>query len=222
MDLIIDIAQWFLLLAIFAAFLISSIFRRNKELVPIQLYIFLLFVVNVVMKLLIHLSKPETYKYLSTSIINLFSVLEIIIIYYFLYFKIKRIQFRILMGFFLTLFLSTCVIFWTVRKNTLFSFAPDLFGLECLLITIPCLFYVYEILRTEYFLDLKSNVKFIITCGLLFNFSLLVPIYFSWSTLFQINPDFNKILNFLSILFYSLLVIVFVKAYLCPITVQKQ
>jgi hypothetical protein len=222
MDIAIDITQWFLLLSIIAAFFISSIFRKNKELIPIQLYIILLLVVNIVMKLLIHLSKPEVYKYLSTSIINLFSILEIIIIYYFLYFKIKRTLLRNLMVLFLVLFLSICAIFWTIRKNTFFSFAPDLFGLECLLITIPCLFYVYEILRTEYYLDLKSNAKFIITCGLLFNFSLLVPIYFSWYTLFQINSDFNKILNFLSILFSSLLVLVFMKAYLCPITVQKQ
>ena len=222
MDLAIDITQWLLLLSIIAAFLISSIFRRNRELRPMQLYIILLLVVNVIMKLLPHVSKPELYKYLSTSIINLFSVLEIIIIYYFIYFKIKRILLRVLMVLLLISFLSICAIFWTVKKNTFFAFAPDLFGLECFLITIPCLFYVFEILRTEYYIDLKSNAKFIITCGLLFNFSLLVPIYFSWYTLFQINSDFNKILNFLSILFSSILALVFVKAYLCPITVQKQ
>src|ERR1700759_1974290 len=103
MDLTIEIAQWILILSTSVAFLISSFFRRNKELRPIQLYIFLLFVVNVSMRLLIYLSKPDSYKYLSTSIINLFSVLEIIIIYYFLYFKIKRSGFRILMLLFISL-----------------------------------------------------------------------------------------------------------------------
>ncbi len=223
MDLAINITQWLLLLSIIAAFLISSIFRKNKELRPIQLYIILLLLENiVVMTFFLMDNKNENYKNLGSLVINIFSVFEIIIIYYFIYFKIKRILFRVTMILLLTGFLSICVIFWTVRKNTFFAFAPDLFGLECFLITIPCLFYVFEILRTEYYVDLKSNAKFIIACGLLFNFSLLVPIYFSWYILFQINSDFNKILNFLSILLSSLLAIVFVKAYLCPITVQKQ
>ena len=48
MDLAINITQWLLLLSIIAAFLISSIFRKNKELRPIQLYIILLLLENIV------------------------------------------------------------------------------------------------------------------------------------------------------------------------------
>ena len=223
MDLAIDITQWLLFLSIIAAFLISSVFRRNKELRPIQLYIILLLAVNsVVMIFFLMDNKNENYKNLSSLIINLFSIFEILVLYYFLYFKLKNAWFRFFTLLFLPIYISLCFALWIMNKKAIFSFLPDLFGIESLLIVIPCLFHIYEILKTEFNINLKSNPNFIVTCGILFFFSVSVPIYFSWYNLYYLAPGFDKTLNISIIFLSSILNISFMKAYLCNNPKLKQ
>ena len=74
-----------------------------------------------------------------------------------------------------------------------------LYGFESLLIIIPCLFYIYELLKSNLLISLKSDANFISTCGLLFYFSISIPTYFSWYTLYYLSPGFDKILTILII-----------------------
>ena len=119
------------------------------------------------------------------------------------------------------LYISICVLCWLINDRLFYSFTPDLLGVEGLLITGYCLFYIYEILRSDINTDLKTDANFIVTCGILFYFSLSVPTYFSWYNLHYLAPGFEKITILANSIFYTILFISFIKAYLCPVPNRK-
>ena len=220
MEIANQVADWFSLMAILSAFIISLIHRKKKNLLPIQLYIIGSFIFNFIAK--IFDAFPKNLYNIGEVSLNINSLLEISLLFCFLFVRIKGRRFRILILVFFLTYLSTCCIFWIIKKNSIFTFSPDLFGIECILITISCLFYIYEILKSDLHIDLQSDTNFIITCGILFYFSISIPSYFSWYNLHLMAPEIERILLISNSVFYTILFISFIKAYLCPIPVQKQ
>ena len=217
-----QIVDWLTLIAIIITFVISINHLDKTQLLPIQIYIFLSIVFNLIIKITDLLPQQNSTSNIAHIAINVFSLLEISLIYYYLYFRIRGRRFRKTIVVFYLLYFTICGIFWNIKPNSFYSFAPHLFGIEGVLITIPCLFYIYEILRTDLKVNLYSNANFIVTCGILFYFSISIPTYLSWYNLYYLAPGFDKLLLLSNSIFYGILFISFMKAYLCNIQEQKQ
>jgi len=222
MEIANQITDWFSLLVIIAALIISFIYRKKRELLSIRIYIIVSFVFNLIAKIFDYYSKNPAHQHISEVALNIFSLLEISILYFFLYKRIKGRKFRKAIIVFFIFYFAVCIIFWIEKKSSFYSFSPDLFGIECLLLTIPCFFYLYEILNSDTTANLSSNSNFIITCGILFYFSISVPSYFSWYNLRLTAPGILRILILSNSLFYTILFFSFMKAYLCTTPNQKQ
>jgi hypothetical protein len=167
-------------------------------------------------------SKNSNHYYVGEVVLNIFSLLEISLLYYFFLTRIKNHKLRITIIFFLITYYSTCILLWTNRENSFYAFSPDLFGIECLLIVIPCFFYIYEILNSDLSINLNSDPNFIITCGILFYFSISAPSYFSWYNLSLMAPNILRILLLSNSIFYAILFFSFMKAYICTIQNPKR
>jgi hypothetical protein len=149
---------------------------------------------------------------------SVFVVLEIAIINSFLFSKMRKHNFRILTALCSVLFYIACSILWFNHPDAFFANVPSLFGIEGIFIAIPSLLLIYEILKSDLTVDLNLNPNFIIASGLLFYFGLSVPIFFYSGNVFFSN-DIREIylfLLFLLLIFYIVLLLTFIKAYLCP------
>jgi hypothetical protein len=221
MDLAINLIEIISFLNTILALVISIIYRDKKYLFPIQLYLASCIIVETVDLSYAFFAKNQSRTLLS-AIQNIQTILEIFLIYCFLYNRLHRKVFQNSIIIFFSIYLTTCFTLWIFKKNSFFIFAPDLLGIEGILITIPCLFYIYEILTSDLIINLKSDSNFIATCGILFYFSISIPIFFCWYILYYISPGSDKILIILNLICSSILILSFMKAYLCPIPDQQQ
>jgi hypothetical protein len=221
MDFAYKITVFISFLALITAFALSIVNREKKDLFQIKLYILISIVVTII-DIFCLLAENNISRKIEPAALNIASLFEISLIYNFLFIRIKGSNFRVSIIIFFIIYLSTCTLIWTINKSSIFSFIPVLFGIEGLLITIPCLFYIYEILKSDLHIDIKSDSNFVVTCGILFYFSVSTPIFFSWYTLYYLSPGFNQILIMSNIICYIILIISFMKAYLCPIPDQPQ
>lgn len=211
-----QIANWLTLIAIFIA-LRTSIFNKNRnDLLPIKIYIVVSLIANLIINFFDAFVIKGPLKSIEQITFNIYSLLEISLFYYFIYTKLKGKWLRITMLLSYTLFFSFCIIGWTSNKKLFYSFAPEISGIEGILITISCLFFIYELLKSDLVINLKSNSNFIVSCGMLFYFSISVPIYFSWYNIHYLTPDFKEIFILVNTFLYASLFISFTKAYLCP------
>jgi hypothetical protein len=146
-------------------------------------------------------------------------VLEISFMYLFLYGLIRGDKFRVIIKFLYSLYILICTIIWVVIKKGIFITIPSLFGIENLFIIMPCLFYLYEMIKSDDIIDFKTDSNFMATCGILFYFSTTTPYFFGAYSLFKLGLyEFFSLMN---TVFYMLLFISFLKAYLCPIPERK-
>jgi len=135
-----QITDWISLFVIMSALITSFVYGNRKNLLSIRVYIIASFIFNLIAKVFDYHSKNDSYNYIGEIVLNIFSLLEISLLYYFLFTRIKNYKFRIIIIIFLLTYYSTCIIFWAVKKNSFYAFSPDLFGVECLFIVIPCFF----------------------------------------------------------------------------------
>jgi hypothetical protein len=222
MDMANQIIDWIALLAIIATFIISIKSKNSKDLLPIKIYIFLSVIFNLLIKITDILPQTNLIASIAHITLNIFSILEFTLIYYFLYTRIIGARFRKLMIAIFIIYIGFCSIIWITIPGSFISFIPPLFGLEGFLITIPCFFYIYEILKSDLIINLNSDANFIITCGTLFYFCVSIPTYLSWHNLFYLTPGIDKLLLLSNSIFYAILFISFMKAFLCSIQAQKQ
>jgi hypothetical protein len=221
METAIKITNWLSLTVIVIAFFFTLHNSERKNLIPIKIYIILSIVANLIMNVFDSFFPLSHHRNFEQAAFNICCLLEISLIYYFLFTNIKGKWFRAIGSISLFLYISICVLCWLINDRIFYSFTPDLLGVEGLLITGYCLFYIYEILRSDINTDLKTDANFIVTCGILFYFSLSVPTYFSWYNLHYLAPSFEKITILANSIFYTILFISFIKAYLCPIPNRK-
>lgn len=215
MDTAITISCWILFLSIIASLIVSLIHREKRELNPIQLYIIVSLLVNGALNFIDIFFIDRKNGDFESALVNIYSILEISILYYFLFKRIKKPNFRLSMKILLVVYFAICAFLWSIKVKGVCSFTPNLFGFQGILIIIPCFFYLYEILKSDFQIDLKNNANFIITCGLLYYFGITIPSYFSWYNLYYISPGFIKIIIVTNYIFYTILFISFTKAYIC-------
>jgi hypothetical protein len=221
MDAVITISNWILFLSIIASLIVSLIHRDKRDLIPIQLYIIVSLLVNGILNFNDVFFLYRKNRDFDTALVNIYSILEISILYYFLFKRIKKPNFQLSMKILLVSYLAICIILWSYKVKGVYSFTPNLFGFQGIFIIVPCLFYIYEILKSDFLIDLKNNGNFIVTCGILFNFGITTPSYFSWYNLYYISPEFIKINIVTNYIFYTILFISFMKAYLCTAPEKK-
>jgi hypothetical protein len=106
----------------------------------------------------------------------------------------------------------------TIKNHVAFSHYPVLEGVEYIFVAIPSILLIFEILKSDLATELRFNPYFFIASGLLFYFSLCVPITFFLGNAFFTNNTvaIYQYLVDVTFLFYAVLVYTFVKAYLCP------
>jgi hypothetical protein len=221
MEIANQITDWISLSVIMAALTISFIYRKKRELLSIRIYIIVSFAFNFIAKIFDYFSENPAYQHVGIVSLNIFSLLEISILFFFLFVRIKSQKYRKVIIILFTSYITLCIFFWAVKKNSFYTFTPDLIGIECLLLVIPCLFYIFEILNSDSTVNLGSDANFIITCGILLYFSISVPSYFSWYNLRLIAPGILRILLLSNSFFYTILFFSFMKAYLCIVPNQK-
>jgi hypothetical protein len=221
MEVVLNITEILSFTILVAGFIISLIFKKKKNLFPLQLYFVLSLICNSIDIYYNFFDKRGSIHF-QNAILNSSSIIEIFIIYLFLYNKIKRLIFRKLIIIFSLVYFTTCIIVWSSGKRLFFEFLPNLFGFEGLLIVAPCLFYICELLKSDLRINLNSDANFVATCGLFFYFSISVPTYFGWVTLYYLSPGYNRILILTILISYILLIVSFIKAYLCPIPSSQQ
>lgn len=220
MDLTIKIVDWVFFLTIIASFVVSIRRRGNKDLRPIQVYIFLSVLINTILKLMELFSLKNVNS--ESSLINIFSIFEISILYYYFFQRISRVRFRAFLKFLLSVYFITCIIFWVVKYKGVSFYSPILFGFEGILIVIACFFYILEIIRSDTYIDLKADKHFIVSCGVLFYFGITIPSYLGLYNLYYLDPIFFKLVIVSNYIFYIFLFITIMKAFLCTPTEQLQ
>jgi len=188
---------------------------------PIRIYIIASFIFNLIAKISDYYAKDNSYNSIGELSLNIFSLLEILLLYYFLFKRIKSQKFRIIIILFLLIYYFTCIILWTVKKDSFYTFYPALFGIECSLLAIPCLFYLNEIVKSDLSINLSTDPNFIITCGILFYSSISAPSYFSWYNLRLMAPNILRVLILTNSVFYAILFVSFMKAFICTIPKLK-
>lgn len=222
MEIAIKVSDWISIIAIFIAFIVGLLHRDNKGLYPILVYIIVSLLVNLFLEIIEILPKFDPAGRISSVVSNFYTLFEIAILCFFLLGNIKGKTFRFLIIAFLLIFFLICLIIWTGRYHALFFIVPQLFGIESFLITIACLFYVYEVLNSKLIVDFRSDSNFTVICGILFYFSIMTPLFFSYFIWVNIAPELNKMVRILNMIFYTILFISLMKAYLCPYQKQKQ
>jgi hypothetical protein len=220
MELAIKFTEWVLLIIIITTSIISWKHRHNKLLFPILLYILISLALNLFLKIYDFLPKNNTNHDYTLIAINIYSLLEISLLFYFINSITKGAKFRSVMKILYFLFLLIFgIILYENHKGFIF-YIPYLLGLENLFIIISCFFYMYETFNSDILIDFKSDSKFIVISGILFYFSISIPYFFGAYNIFKIG--LFHVFNLLNLFFYVLLFISFMKAYLCPIQELKQ
>jgi len=217
-----QIIDWFSIFVIISSLITSFVYTYRRDLLSIRIYIITSFIFNLIAKIFDYHIKNFSYNYVGEVVLNIFSLLEISLLYYFLFTRIKGQKFRIIIILFLLTYYSICMILWAIKKNSFYAFYPDLFGIECLFLAIPCFFYLYEIIKSNLPINLNSDPNFIITCGILFYFSISAPSYFSWHNLSLMAPNILRFLILSNSIFYAILFFSFMKAYICTTPNLKQ
>ena len=221
MELVNQIINWLSLVVIILTFVITILYRKRTNLAPIKAYIFVSIIANLLVNSFDSFLSKSYFEKIEQVTFNIYSLLEISLIFYFLFFRIKGKLARKIILIFFFLYIGVCILIWLSHHEIFFSFMPAFAGAEGIIITVCCLIYMYEILKSELDIDLMRDSNFIATCGILFYFSLSIPTYFSWFNLRYLAPDFHQIAILANSVFYTILFISFMKAYLCPIPNQQ-
>src|SRR4051812_34591 len=108
MEIANQITNWLSLLAIVIAFIISIRFKDRKSLLPIKLYIFVSIVANLIFNVFDTFLSNSSFRNLEQITFNIYSLLEISLIYYFLLIRVKGKAFRATMFTSLVLYISIC------------------------------------------------------------------------------------------------------------------
>jgi len=219
MEITLNVAEYISIAIILITLIISFLHQEKKGLRLIQLYIFISLFVNVILKILDYSLEKASTRRLSNLFINIYSLLEISILFFFLRGIIKERRFRISMNIFFLLYILICAIVWTFLNGAIFKSIPALYGFENLFLTIWCFFFMYETMKSDLIINFKSDSNFIAICGILFYFSITTPFFFSIYTLNKIG--LQNLFYFFNSISYTLLFIAFMKAYLCPIQELK-
>ena len=198
-----------------AAFVVSMIYRKgDKRLRYITYYIIIalindsicvyseLFVINTRLK-----------RRILSIAVSIFLLIEITIFFIYLYNnisnkKMKNITIILLSFFFIFSYLA-------IGNSTFYymsiSWAD---ALESLCLIIPCLFYFFELFKFPE-IAFKKKESFWVITGILFYMSASIPIFLLSDYIKKNIPAYFDIIFSLNYILYSILFLLFIKAYLC-------
>ena len=205
------------LLALATALIVSMI-RRNIHLRPVQIYLFSTLFFYIVAIFPSH--TPEGGK-LFDRIFNLSILFDITILYYYFQTLITQIRLKTWLLISYLIFMSMTFYFWLGPMHTFQKFWGTLYGLENLFITIPCIFYFYQIFRSEEIIDYKSNSHFFVMCGVFFFYGTTFPFYVSYKIMYEVTPELYSVLLTVNNILSAILFSTIIKAYLCPLPKEK-
>ena len=194
---------------------------KNKILSPILIYIIISLINGIILTAVSYFTRNDIAPLAISSTINIFNFVEYSIFSYFLYTIITKNIYQRLIIIFYALYNLLSIIIWISTKNGFFTYQPQLYAIESLFLTISCLFYIFEILNSEMEIDFKTDPVFIVVCGILFYCSTMIPIFFFSHIIKVILPEFYTFFDGIVELFYILLFLTFIKAYLCQFQEQK-
>ncbi len=152
-------------------------------------------------------------RWINHLLINIFLITEFTIFSWFLYHSISSVKVRRSIKFVSILFLLFLLACWINEPSSFYKiFSPSLFALESLLLFFPCLFYLYEQLKTLDTGSLKDRYSFWIIMGILLLSTCSLPLFLLTNVIeIQVSDNVFAI-NFI---LYSLLFLTFIRAYYC-------
>jgi hypothetical protein len=213
--------DWILTATTLVSFVISLTHREHKQLFLIRLYIGASLFIDALSSITdLFFSTKKRWLDMDCLAFNLFSILEIYIIFIFTIRKINKESTRNIQKILSTSYISFCTIIWIVFPKAIISNIPYLFGIEGIVISTICLLYFYDLMQSPPTENIWRRPDFWVTSGILFYFSTTCPFYLALKGLMH-APLVNIAFTSLNYCLYTILFISFIKAYLCPIPVQK-
>jgi hypothetical protein len=196
-----------------ATVVISLIYRRNKKLNPIRFFL-LESVAGLIATAMAPHTKAGVLAFNTTY--NLFTFLDLVVLYYYLWCLITRRLLRKILLVSFTIIAGICVYFFANPRFGLTSFMPILYGMQNLFITLPCLLYFYELFNSEDDVDLRTNPHFYIACAVLFFYGATFPFFMAFKTLYDATPEMIDLLSTVENLLIAIMDFTILRAFLCP------
>jgi len=213
--------DWILTATTLVSLVISWTHRAHKQLFLIQIYIIASLFIDVLLTVRELLFPGNLWMKISSAALNLYSILEILLISLFISNAIKRISIKSLIKKLCAIYILLVILILLHFPATITIDLRHLFAIEGIFITTFSLFYFYEIIHTDFSVDISKDSNFIAISGILFYFSASVPYYFSSNQELKLSPNFIVMYDCINYVFYTILFLTFIKAYLCPALVQK-
>jgi hypothetical protein len=214
MEILNNILELISIIVMVVTLAFSLIHRNKRNLFIIQLYIIISLIINVLLKILEYQTEKQISLKYASMLIKIYSIIEFTLLCLFFLRLIKgkksRNTLKILYSIYVSIFFAISIIF----KNAIFLNMSPIYGLENIFIAIPALLYIFEMVKSDDIVDLKSSSEFIAVCGILFYFSVTTPYFFYNHDALRFG--LLQLFSLLNTIFYILLFTSFLKAYLCP------
>ena len=213
--------DWILTATTLVSLVISWTHRAHKQLFLIQIYIIASLFIDVLSSITeLLFSNNKLWLDMDCLAFNLFSILEISVIFLFISKKIYKRKIRHILKALFSIYIILCVITWMSFPKAIISNIPYLFGLEGIIISTICLLYFYDLMQSPPAERIWGRPDFWVISGLLLYFSTTCPFYLALDDL-KYTPVINITFTSINYCLYTLLFIAFIKAFLCPIRIQK-
>ena len=160
----------------------------------------------------IYVENRIKFKVIESSI-NIFTILEVILIYHLGFQIIKVRKLRNVLIFFLFSFFLYALLTWGFTNAFLIN-SSRMFPIESLVVLIPTCFYFFQLFKLPPTFNLFNQPAFWINIGILFAFSCTLPL----STLEFFNKKFidsNFYFYYINFISYSFLYLSIAKGYCC-------
>jgi hypothetical protein len=213
--------DWILTATTLVSLVISWKHRKHKQLFLIQIYIIASLFIDVLSSIT-ELLFPNNKLWLDMDCVafNLFSILEMSVIFLFITKKIYKRKTRYILKILYSSYIILCVVTWMSFPVAIISNIPYLFGFEGIIISILCLSYFYDLMQSPLLEKIWRIPDFWVVSGLLLYFSTTCPFYWALDGL-KYTPIIDVTFTSINYCLYTILFIAFIKAFLCPIRIQK-
>ena len=190
--------------------------RRYNRIQPLKIFTWycLVSILQTIYLPLVLLKGPNLMaQWINHVLINIFLVMEFTIFSWFLYHSISSVKVRRTIKFVSLFFLLFLLGSWVIEPSYFYKlFITPFFALESLLLFFPCLFYLYEQLKTVDTGYLKDQYSFWVIMGILVLSTCSLPLFLLTNVIWIQVSDNIFAINFI---LYSLLFLAFIRAYYC-------
>src|SRR6185437_742471 len=196
--------DWILTATTLVSLVISWTHRAHKQLFLIQIYIIASLFIDVLLTLTeLLFPDDKLWMKINSITLNLYSILEIVLISLFISNAIGRASIRGLIKKLCAIYILLFISIWLYFPATVTLNLRHLFAIEGILITTFSLFYFYEIMHMGFSVEINKDSNFIAISGILFYFSASVPYYFSSSQELKLPANFFVLYDCINYAFYT-------------------